>query len=152
MFSLKTSLPPNMHSFTVLFDLLDLTSQGMLVLAQGAQAPAADAPQPPAGGLAELISGFFQNPINILMLAAMSFFLIVLLPQQRQMKAQQKALEKALAALKKNDRVVTASGIHGTVIQTNAEDAVVIIRIDENSGARMTINRDVIAKVITSDK
>lgn len=51
------------------------------------------------------------------MLAAMLFFLIVLLPQQRQMKAQQKRLAKALSELKKNDRVITASGIDGTVIQ-----------------------------------
>ncbi len=124
------------------------------MLAQVAAPPAAagDAGAAAPEGIAELFSAFFQNPINVLMLAAMLFFLIVLLPQQRQMKAQQKALAKALSELKKNDRVITASGIHGTVIQTNSEEAVVTIRIDENSGARMTINRDVIAKVISSDR
>jgi preprotein translocase YajC subunit len=123
------------------------------MLAQAEVAPVGDgagavAPE----GFAGFMSAFFANPLNVIMFAAMLFFVIVLLPQQRQMKAQQKALAQALSELKKNDRVVTASGIHGTVIQSSAEEKLVTIRIDENSGARMTINRDVIAQVIRGDK
>lgn len=106
-----------------------------------------DAPPPgPQPGLMEALLG---NPMSFMLLVMMLFFLIVVLPQQRQMKRQQKELADALNAIKKNDRIVTTGGIHGTIIQT--DDATVTIRIDENSGARMTINREAIAKVVTGD-
>ncbi len=141
-----------MHISASLVDLLNIANAGKVMIAQAVPAPPGEAGGAPAEGVAGFITSFFQNPINVLMLAAMLFFVIVLLPQQRQMKAKQKALDKALAELKKNDRVITASGIHGTVVQSNIDEAIVTVRIDENSGARMTINRDVIAKVIASDK
>ena len=79
----------------------------------------------------------------------MLFFFIVIWPQQRQAKTQQMAHEKALAGMKKNDRVITSGGIHGVIIQANADEPVITIRIDEISGARMTVNRDAVAKVFT---
>lgn len=91
------------------------------------------------------IFAFFSNPINVLLFAAILFMFIVVRPQQRQAKQTQ----KALADLKKNDRIVTNAGIHGVVVSTN--DKVVTIRIDENSGARMTINRDSISKLVSPE-
>ena len=90
---------------------------------------------------------FFENPINLLLISAILFLFIVVRPQQRQLKEQQ----KQLAGLKKNDRVVTNGGIHGTVTQAAEGETVVVIRIDDNSGAKMTVNRDSIAKVVTSE-
>ncbi|QDV22686.1 preprotein translocase subunit YajC [Aureliella helgolandensis] len=90
---------------------------------------------------------FLSNPLNLLLLSAILFMFIVIRPQQKQMKQ----LQKSLAELKKNDRVVTASGIHGIVVQANAGESVISIRIDENSGARMTVNRDSIAKIINPE-
>lgn len=93
------------------------------------------------------ILSFFQSPINLILISAILFLFIVVRPQQQQLKDQQ----KLLAGLKKNDRVVTASGIHGTITQAADGEAVVVIRIDDNSGAKMTINRDSIAKVVTAE-
>ncbi|MEZ6135346.1 MAG: preprotein translocase subunit YajC [Pirellulaceae bacterium] len=90
---------------------------------------------------------FLKNPINLLLVSAILFMFIVVRPQQRQAREQQ----KALAELKKNDRVVTAAGIHGVVVQAAAGEKVVTIRIDENSGARMTVNRDTITKIVNPD-
>lgn len=70
---------------------------------------------------------------------------LVARPKQKERQQQ----EKAQAELKKNDRVVTHSGIHGVVVQ--AQDSLVTLRIDENSGARMTVNRDAIASITPSD-
>ena len=92
-----------------------------------------------------------MNPINLLMLAVMLFFFIVIWPQQRQSKAAALAHSKSLAAMKKNDRVITSGGIHGVIIQANSDEPVVTIRVDENTGARMTVNRDAIVKVMTED-
>lgn len=90
---------------------------------------------------------FFTNPLNLTLLSAILFMFIVFRPQQKQMKDQ----KKALSELKKNDRVVTASGIYGTVTQANANETVVTIRIDESSGAKMTVNRDSISNIISTD-
>ena len=54
------------------------------------------------------------------------FYFMLIVPQ----KKQQKAHRDLLANLKKNDEVVTSSGIHGTVV--NVKDTTVILRIDEN--------------------
>src|ERR671923_2894937 len=43
------------------------------------------------------------------------FYFIVLRPQQRQ-KAER---ERMLSALKKGDRIVTSSGMHGTIVTLN---------------------------------
>lgn len=104
---------------------------------------------PAANGEPSLIRAFFENPLNVLALAVMLFFLIVIWPQQRQAKAAQLAHEKAMAGMKKNDRVITSGGIHGVIVQANADEPVITIRIDENTGARITVNRDAIVKVFT---
>ena len=103
----------------------------------------------PDPGEFNFFTSFFGNPVNLLMLAVMMFFFIVIWPQQRQAKSQQLAHELALAGMKKNDRIITSGGIHGVIIQANSDEPVITIRIDENSGARMTVNRDAVVKVFT---
>ena len=88
------------------------------------------------------------SPFNFMLMIFALFFLIVLWPQQRQMRAQQRALAEALTNLKKNDRVVTTGGVHGTVFQTSPEAGTVTIRIDESTGSKMTISREAIARVV----
>lgn len=127
---------------------IDLLTTAVVRLALIAQAAAPDGAAPEAGEF-NFFTSFFGNPVNLLMLAVMMFFFIVIWPQQRQAKSQQLAHEKALAGMKKNDRVITSGGIHGVIIQANSDEPVITIRIDENSGARMTVNRDAVVKVFT---
>jgi len=54
------------------------------------------------------------------------FYFMLFLPQRK----QQKEHRDLLASLKKNDEVVTASGIHGTIV--NVKDTTVILRVDDN--------------------
>ncbi len=74
-------------------------------------------------------------PIAIFMI----FYFLLIKPQKEQQKKQKELLE----SVKKNDQVVTAAGIHGTVV--NVKDTTLIIRIDDN--ARMEINKDAVASV-----
>ena len=71
------------------------------------------------------------------------FYFLVILPQQKRTK-QQKAL---LEALKKGDKVVTASGIWGTV--TNLGKETVTLQIADS--AKIRIQRDQIARKRESD-
>lgn len=119
---------------TLLFQPLFLLAQG-----DGAQS---------GGGNASSQAPSFFNPLNMfLLMAAALFFLLIVRPQRNEMKK----LQQMLAQLKKNDRVVTRGGIHGVVIQTNGNDPTIVIRIDENTGARMTVNRDAVVSVLNAD-
>ena len=71
------------------------------------------------------------------------FYFLVILPQQKRSK-QQKAL---LEALKKGDKVVTASGIWGTL--TNLGKETVTLQIADNTKIR--IQRDQIARLRGGD-
>ncbi|MCA9132108.1 MAG: preprotein translocase subunit YajC [Planctomycetales bacterium] len=125
-----------------------LVNQLSPLLAQADNGLASDAPGAAAAEPAmHPILQFMANPLNLILISAILFMLLVARPQQKQQRQQQ----QALASLKKNDRVITAGGVHGVVVQTNPEEGHVTIRIDESTGARMTINRDSIGKIIPSD-
>lgn len=74
----------------------------------------------------------------VLIFGVMYFLMI-----RPQMK-QQKELAQMQSKLKKNDEVVTTSGIHGTVV--NLKDSVVTLRIDDN--VRMDVDRNSIGRLV----
>jgi len=61
------------------------------------------------------------------------FYFILIRPQQKKQKEHKQMIE----GIKKNDEVVTAGGIHGTIV--NVKDKTFILRIDE--GAKMEIDK-----------
>ena len=67
------------------------------------------------------------------------FYFLIIMPQQ----SQQKKHRQMLSALKKNDEVVTAGGIHGTIV--NVKDKTFILRIDEN--VKVEIDKAAVASV-----
>ena len=71
------------------------------------------------------------------------FYFLVILPQKKRAKQQKSLLE----ALKKGDKVVTASGIWGTV--TNLGKATVTLQIADTT--RIRIQRDQIARLRGGD-
>jgi preprotein translocase subunit YajC len=93
------------------------------------------------------IGKILENPLTLVMGLVFLFYFIVLMPERRR-KAEE---AKMVSAIKKNDRIVTVGGIHGTVVAAPPESNVVTIRIDENSNTRIKINRSAIASVV-SDK
>lgn len=74
------------------------------------------------------------NPLSMLipilgMLAI--FYLLLIRPQQKRQKETQKMID----ALKKGDRVVTSSGMFGTVV--GLKDSAVVLKIAENVKVEM---------------
>lgn len=98
------------------------------------------------GSWLEIVS----NPITLLLLLAMVFYLFLIVPSYRSSKKMEKELEQRLANLKKNDRVVTSFGVHGVVAGIQSETKTVTLRIDENTNAKMTVNRETI-RVVNKD-
>ena len=86
---------------------------------------------PTDSGLTQML--FLYVPIFLI------FYFLVIRPQRQ----QQKKIKAMLANLKKNDEVVTTSGIHGTV--AIVKDKTVVVRVDE--GCRIEFDRESIASV-----
>ncbi|MCK5305508.1 MAG: preprotein translocase subunit YajC [Candidatus Omnitrophica bacterium] len=89
---------------------------------------------------AQSTDGGAPNPIMTLLpfiLIIGVFYFILLRPQ----KKKQKEHAEVLSSLKKNDDVITAGGIHGTIV--NVKDTTFIIRIDDN--VRMEIQKSSIS-------
>ncbi len=87
------------------------------------------------------------NPLMQLIpfaLMAAIFYFIVLRPEQKK-KADHAS---AVAQLQKNDGVVTAGGIHGTVV--NLKDKTVIIRVDDN--VKIEVDREAIITIEAKNK
>ena len=67
------------------------------------------------------------------------FYFVLYAPQRK----RQKELKAMLDAIKKNDEVVTSSGIHGTVVIV--KDKTVVLRVDDN--CRIEFDRESIVTV-----
>ena len=71
------------------------------------------------------------------------FYFLIIRPQRQQQKKIKEMLEK----LKKNDGVITTSGIHGTV--AIVKEKTVVVRVDE--GCRIEFDRESIATVTSGE-
>jgi len=63
--------------------------------------------------------------ITIVLIIGVFYFLLI-----RPQKKAQEDHKKMLAALKKNDDVITVGGIHGTI--ANVKDATITLKVDDN--------------------
>jgi preprotein translocase subunit YajC len=80
----------------------------------------------------------FLLPIPLL------FYFMIYLPQKDQEKKRRAMIE----ALKKNDKVVTAGGIYGTVVSIDAASGRVGLRIDDEKHVKMSIDRSSVVRVL----
>ena len=108
-------------------------------LALLAQDVAQAAPQPTP------VESILSNPFLPIAGLFFLYYFIVLAPERR--RKREDAMMKS--TLKKNDRIITIGGIHGTVVAAPADSSVVTIRIDENGTTRVKINRSAIATIVS---
>ena len=93
------------------------------------------------GGPFGMLGGFIP-----MILIFVIFYVVLMLPMQR----QRKALAQMIENLKKGDKVITSGGIHGDVV--SVEGPIVILRIADN--VRVRISKSAISGVegVESDK
>lgn len=68
------------------------------------------------------------------------FYFMIIRPQQKRQKERQKMLD----AIKKGDKVVTAGGVHGTVV--GVEDKTILVQIADN--VKVKVERGSVASVV----
>ena len=88
---------------------------------------------------------FGGNPMFLMVAVFVLFFLVVMLPASRRQKREAAAM---MAAIKAGTKVLTTSGIYGTVVKIkDGEDEVVI----KSEDSRLKIVRSSIARVLGED-
>lgn len=98
-----------------------------------AAGPAGKAPEVP----------FFVQYLPLLAIAAAAY-LLLFRPERERMRKQQ----DMLTALKKNDRVLTSSGIYGTVANVEREADRVTLKVDDAANVKITVTLSSIARVL----
>jgi preprotein translocase subunit YajC len=98
---------------------------------------------PPAGpaGTSNPPPGLFGNPIVFLVLIGIMMYFMLFRPQQQ----RQKQMAKLMSSLKAGDRVVTSSGIVGTVI--SVKDKTVSLR---SADAKMEVTKSSVTEILES--
>jgi preprotein translocase subunit YajC len=89
------------------------------------------------------VSGILGNPLTMMIIVMGIFYVMLILPQQR----QRKKVQAMLQALKSGDKVITSSGIYGTVNGIDGE--IVILKIADQ--VKIRIARSAIAQVEASE-
>lgn len=125
-------IDPSVIGLTVLGNLALHPALIVELLAQDAAAPEGS-----------LFTQILRNPMTPLVGLFLLFYFIFIVPERRR-KSEEATM---MSSLKKNDRVVTIGGIHGTVVAASADSNVVTLRIDENGNTRIKVNRSAIARV-----
>jgi preprotein translocase subunit YajC len=122
-----------------LLTLHDLIADALFSLPLLAQEQAAPKPTP--------VQSILTNPFLPIAGLFFLYYFIVIAPERR--RKREETMMKS--SLKKNDRIITIGGIHGTVVSAPSDSNVITIRIDEQGTTRVKINRSAIAAIV-SDK
>lgn len=89
--------------------------------------------------------GLLGTPLlPMLLIFGLFIYMFVLRPQNKERSRR----ELLLAAIKKNDRVLTASGIYGVVTNVHREANEVTIKVDEATNAKLRMTLSSIAEVL----
>ena len=125
----------------------DGAGDGAAAGAAGAGAGAAGAGAAgPAGPEPSLLQQILGNPMTLFAGVFLIFYLTFLAPERRKRAEEAKLMNE----MKKNDRVITIGGIHGTIVSVT--DGVVTLKLDEGGSTRIKINQSAIATKIDPNK
>ena len=98
---------------------------------------------PPTGGAAPSPCGTEQILMMLGMVAI--FYFLLIRPSQK----TEKARRALIASIKKGDKVVTSSGMHGVV--AGIADDTIQLRVGGEDNLRLTFDRSAIARVVNGD-
>ncbi len=89
------------------------------------------------------------GPLMPIITISVIFFLYIFIVQRPNLKREQDARRALLENLKKNDRVLTTSGIYGVVTNVQRESDEVTIRVDENTQTKLKITFAAVQRVLS---
>jgi preprotein translocase subunit YajC len=90
-------------------------------------------------------SGLLGALLPFLIMFAVLYFLLIR-PQQKRAKEHKALLEK----LKKGDRVITNSGLFGTIVNFNEKNKSVVLNVGDQDTVKLEVLRSAIAGTVES--
>jgi preprotein translocase subunit YajC len=96
--------------------------------------------------------GGFESLFSSMAIPLMITFLLMYLLLMRPEQKKRKEMEARVAAVKKNDHVVTIGGIYGTVVAAQANSKFVTVRVDDSTGTKLKVLRSAISHVGVADE
>jgi preprotein translocase subunit YajC len=100
---------------------------------------------PPAAPKQENPLGLLGNPLLMIALMAL-FFFVVMWPAQRRQRREQQAM---LASIKPGVKVVTASGIVGSVVKAKEGEDEIVLKSEDT---KLRVLRSTIARVLGTEE
>ena len=88
----------------------------------------------------QAVNPLFATPLPAYILIFLVFYFLLIRPQQKKQKEHKEQVSK----IKKNDQIVTAGGIHGTV--SLVKDATVVVRVDDK--VKIEFDKESISTVV----
>ncbi len=92
-------------------------------------------------------AGSIMTMLPMIGVIAVLWILLMWLPQRKEQQKTQALLD----GLKKNDRVLLASGILGIVVSAQPGDKYLTVRIDEGTGTKIRVLRTSVVRVVTDE-
>jgi preprotein translocase subunit YajC len=105
-------------------------------------APAASRPTEPLP--------WYANPQDMVLLLIFGMLMFFLFSSSRTKKKELQVREDMLKNMKRGDRVLTAGGIIGTIV--DVRDADVVLKVDESTNTKIKFSRDAIKRVLIGDE
>jgi preprotein translocase subunit YajC len=93
---------------------------------------------------------FWANPQNMVLILALGMVMFFLWSSSKTKRAEQKERDDMLKNMKRGDRVMTAGGILGNVV--DVRDTEVVLKVDESTNTKIKFSRDAIKRVLKDDE
>ena len=93
---------------------------------------------------------FWANPQQLVMLLIFAVLMFFIFNSSKSKRNEQKQREDMLKNMKRGDRVMTAGGILGTVVDVRDTD--VVLKVDESTNTKIKFTREAIKRVVTDDE
>jgi preprotein translocase subunit YajC len=92
---------------------------------------------------------WYANPQDMLVVLIGGMLLYMFFGSQRTRKKEEKTRTDMLNNMKRGDRVVTAGGIVGTIVDVRETE--VVLKVDESSNTKIKFTREAIKRVVVDD-
>ncbi|MGA2443104.1 MAG: preprotein translocase subunit YajC [Tepidisphaeraceae bacterium] len=93
---------------------------------------------------------WWANPQNMFLLLIFAMLIFFLFSSSRTKRQEQRKRDDMLKNMKRGDRVLTAGGMLGTVV--DVRDAEVVLKVDEGSNTKIKFTRDAVKRVLAEDE
>ncbi len=90
--------------------------------------------------------GLFGNPLIMMLILLAAMYFLMIAPQRKQKKQR----EQMMAALKDGDRIMTQSGVYGTIKKIKEES--IRLQIDDQTKTTIEISKNAIAMVVKEEE